>query len=749
MTSKLSKRPLTNAIESIDFSRELPVQRKSRAAALPLGALMLAASVSSWAQTPANEKALPQIQVKAAEEISSKDTLRTTKSSIGKGNQDIRDIPQSISVLTEKLLEDTDSYTLKEALKYTSGITFAAAENGTDQDIRMRGFPVAQTGDLMLDGMRDPSQYDRDTFNTDKIEIMRGSASMIFGRGSTGGVINQVSKKPFLNNQHQVNVTAGTGSFYRVEGDFNIMTSDDAALRINVMGNKADNDGAKIKKYGVAPTFSWGLGTRDEFTIGAYYLDVDNVPVAGVNFASLDIADPNTFYGSDKDYLKGKGSYIHASQLHTFDDGGTLRTQFRTGEFEREIWGSSLQSSGSNPYTVFARSSLTPRKQKHETTYLQSDYSNSLKGLGMQHDILVGVDFAYEKLNVGSAITGTFSTDKGRTSIANPNSSVTDYRTPQFKDNIHNKFQTVGIYGQDLIQFAPMWKLLVGARLESFHGDLNVVGKPNHSMSDTLLSTRYGLLFQPTDTSSYHISYSTSFNTNGDTYQYSASQPNDDAVRKALNTPPEKSRNIEIGAKLEWLNGTLSTRGALFHTEKYNERTTDEDVATDSYMLSGKRHARGLELDIVGKLTDKLELYFSYTNIFHSTIDEAAEGNELAIGRLTGLTPKHTFATWVGYQATDALRVAGGITGRSQNYALGATTGANYDKGRTGSWGWSKSVPGYATLDAMVDYKINNMWSAKLNVTNILNKTYGDQLYPAFVVLGPGRGAQLTVTANF
>ena len=168
----------------------------------------------------------------------------------------------------------------KEALHYTAGITFAATENGTDQDIRLRGFPIATTGDLLIDGMRDPSQYDRDTFNLDRIEVMRGSASMLFGRGSTGGVVNQVSKKPLLADQTDVVGTVGTGGYVRATGDFNIRTGETSALRINAMANKADNGGAKIDKHGIAPTLQLGPRHARRIQRRPFYLDNDNVPPA-------------------------------------------------------------------------------------------------------------------------------------------------------------------------------------------------------------------------------------------------------------------------------------------------------------------------------------------------------------------------------------------------------------------------------------------------------------------------------------
>ena len=125
--------------------------------------------------------------------------MRATTTTIGKGKQELRDIPQSVTVVTEKLIDDRHLDTLKDALHQTAGITFLAAEGG-EEDIRLRGFSLAASGDIFVDGMRDPAFYERDTFSFDRIELLRGSASMLFGRGSTGGVVNQVTKQPLLAN---------------------------------------------------------------------------------------------------------------------------------------------------------------------------------------------------------------------------------------------------------------------------------------------------------------------------------------------------------------------------------------------------------------------------------------------------------------------------------------------------------------------------------------------------------------------
>ena len=254
---------------------------------LPLGAMLLAGSMTAMAQqAPADStKTLAPVVVKEkAEAATGKDTVRATTTTIGKGKQELRDIPQSITVVTEKLIDDRNLDNLKDVLKNTAGVTFQAAEGG-EEDIRLRGFSLATTGDIFIDGMRDPAFYDRDTFNNDRIELLRGSASMLFGRGSTGGAVNQVNKKPRLIDEHEVSITLGHYNYKRVTGDFNIQTGESAALRINAMVTQADNNGAgsSIDKKGIAAAYRFGIGERDEFSASLYSLDNKN----GINYGLL------------------------------------------------------------------------------------------------------------------------------------------------------------------------------------------------------------------------------------------------------------------------------------------------------------------------------------------------------------------------------------------------------------------------------------------------------------------------------
>ena len=222
---------------------------------LPLGALAagfglaplspLAVAQTTPAAEPATETVMPVVKAKAAAEPTGKASVQATTTRIGKGKQELRDVPQSVTVVTERVLDDRNLDTMKEALKNTAGISFQAAEGG-EEDIRLRGFSLQSTGDIFIDGMRDPAFYERDSFNWDRLELLRGSASMLFGRGSTGGAVNQVSKLPRLIDENEIAVTLGNRGTLRATGDINRKLGESSALRVNVMGNIAEGGGVVI-----------------------------------------------------------------------------------------------------------------------------------------------------------------------------------------------------------------------------------------------------------------------------------------------------------------------------------------------------------------------------------------------------------------------------------------------------------------------------------------------------------------------
>ncbi len=768
---------------------------------LPLGALaagfgMLGAS-AAFAQTapapaaaasaPKAETTLAPIGVKARIETDA-NSVRATTSTIGKGNQELRDIPQSVTVITEKLIEDRRIDTLKEALHQTAGVTFLAAEGG-EEDIRLRGFSLAASGDIYVDSLRDPAFYERDTFSFDRIELLRGSASMLFGRGSTGGVVNQVSKQAFLSNASEVNFTLGDGSFMRFTGDFNLKTSETSAVRINIMNTSATGGGGndKLDKQGLAPTFRWGIGTADEFHVAGYYLRNNN----GINYGLpwlranstqtnanpsgiIEGFDPKNYYGAASDYNKGGAALAIAGWTHRFADGGELKSAVRQGRYDRDQRAGTIRFySNTNPAngpivltpgaggpTLVTDATLLTRGAQNKiqnmtTTYAQSDYSNKFNWFGVKNEVLTGVDLAHEVFKGYAAVLPTgvvLDKNTPRTTIGTPNDGTgfVDESRRLVRQQAGFDAKSVGVYVQDLVQITPTVKLLGGLRWDYFKGAYQTfqtsttpttaipIPPPlgtvtaDRGRSDNLFSHRLGALYQPNDQMSFHFSYGTSFNTSGDTYQYDL---------PGSNTQPEGSRNFELGAKLDLLDGKLSTRLALFHSTKFNERNRDSPDGTPlmDYVLSGKRHTAGVELDLAGRITPKWEVFGSYAWIPVAKIDKGPPSGVALSGEHVGdrpsLTPRHSGTIWTTYQIIPSLRLGGGLNARSSQTPNRNPVGI--------------VAPSFVTGDLMAEYTMSEAVAFKLNVNNVTNKLYADSLYTGHYIPGLGRKVQVTMTARF
>ncbi len=743
-------RAANNAL-SIASATSTPAS-SSNPALLPLGALMLAMSVSGWAQSVTAQSGTTTTTAAPAEPIEGKtlapvtvtgtrdratETYQSGITSVGKMPVPAKDIPQSLTVVNEKLIHDQGKDSFKSALENVIGITFEAGEGGRVGDnIRLRGFSAA--GDIYQDGMRDIAQYNRDTFNVERVEVLRGAASMLFGRGSTGGVINQVSKQARPITEHEVNATVGTDGYQRYQGDFNFKLDDDAALRINAMATDADgrgdNAGAPTHRRGLALDYRFGIGTANEFEISYYHLHYKDKPDWGFAWFNTRPAPAPTnkfWYGLDSDFQNDKADAVTLSHTHRWTDGSSLKTTVRDGYYSRDMWAtqssfaSGTTSANLNDNTVVNRRSNAKAGEEHHT-FLQTDYLTTTNWFGRKNSLLIGAEYAIEN---STRLTYPTQPAKPSTTVGNPSSTGISGNLTQ---NVATDFKatTLGVYLQDTIEVAPYWKLVAGLRLDRFQGDYDRSGSaaPNNtplSRSDTLLSKRVGVMYQPSEEVSYYAAYGTSFNTSGDLYQFDA---------QSANTPPESSRNMEIGAKWELYGGDLSFRTALARTEKYHERNTDIDTASPtSYLLSGKRHTDALEFEIAGRITPQWDV-FAGIGFLKAVIDNSTAAAE--VGQNPGLSPSRQANLFTTYRIGDKWRIGGGLTAVSRNKPANSVTTAN-------------RAPGYVKADALVEYRVNEGNTLKLNIDNIFNKVYYNTLYRGFAAPGAERSVRVTLTSKF
>lgn len=714
---------------------------------------MLAASVSGWAQSTApvpasSTAATTQVEGKTLAPVTvtgtrdrAAQTYQSGVTSVGKMPVAAKDIPQSLTVVNDKLIHDQGKDSFKSALENVIGITFEAGEGGRVGDnIRLRGFSAA--GDIYLDGMRDIAQYNRDLFNIDRVEVLRGSASMLFGRGSTGGIVSQVSKQPRLITEQEVNATVGTDGYTRLQGDFNFKLDDNAALRINAMATdgdgRGDNAGASTHRRGLALDYRFGIGTANEFAVSYYHLHYNDKPDWGFQWLEGKPAPSPTnkfWYGLDSDFQNDKADILTLSHTHRWGDGSTLKTTARDGYYSRAMWATQSSfatgttSLNINPNTLVTRRTNAKSGEEHHT-FLQTDYLTTTQWFGRKNSLLVGAEYALERSNrstyplLASAKPATTAGNPGSTGISG---NLTERLATDFQA------RTLGIYLQDTIDIAPHWKLVGGLRLDNFKGDYERTGNtaPNNtplSRSDTLLSKRVGVMFQPNEEVSYYASYGTSFNTSGDLYQFDPT---------SANTDPESSRNMEIGAKWELYDGDLSFRTALARTEKFNERNTDIDTANNSYLLSGKRHTDALEFEIAGRITPQWDI-FAGVGFMKAVIDQSGSNaaGQAEVGKNPGLSPTRQATLFTTYRIGDKWRVGGGFTAVSQNKPANSVTTLN-------------RAPGYVKADALLEYRVNEGNSLKLNIDNLFDKVYYNTLYRGFAAPGDARSVRLTLTSKF
>lgn len=703
---------------------------------LPLGAMlagMTLASQVAGAQTATagSEAILPTVNVQDSREPETKGYQGGT-TSVGKTPQLPRDIPQAITIVPQQLIYDRNADTMREALRNVPSLTFNAGEGGRIGDnITLRGFSVV--GDLYLDGIRDIAQYNRETFNLEQIDVLRGSASMLFGRGSTGGIINQASKVPLLTDRYETALTVGTDDYYRATADLNKKIGDDAAIRFNVMKTDAKSfrDGVETDRLGYAPSVRWGIGGRNEFAISHYHLGYNDVPDYGVPyFQGQPLAVPvDRFYGiANADYQKDDTDITTFSYTHRFSVDTDIKSVLRKARYRRDLWAVAPRLAG-NPAFVTDATVINRQTQRRageeDTITSQTDLNTRLTFAGMKHSLLAGMELLREDASRWNWVGGG----------ANPATTVgngypyliplpANFFNASRAGQVNYKADTVGLYAQDTIEFAPMWKAVLGARHDDFKADYDrPAPQGDLSRTDRVWSWRSGLIFQPSDAQSYYVSYGTSFNPSGELYAL------DD---RSINTPPEKNRNIEAGAKWELFEGNLSLRTALFRSEKTNERNTDLAVTVEQNLLTGRRHTDGIEIEAAGRINSDWEV-FGGASFLDAKIDAATGQQANTLGKVPLNTPDYTSSLWSSYRLGGGWKIGGGVETVGMRWANNTNTNA---------------VPRYTRYDALLAYE-QKSYDLKINILNLTDIDYYEGVYQGHVIPGTRRAIQATVKLKF
>lgn len=713
---------------------------------LPLAAMMMATSVSSIAQQAASQGGvtLPEVSV-TSEVAAERDGYMSTKTRVGKTVQDPHDVPQAVTSVTRKLMEEQQVGSLREALRNVSGLTFNAAEGGRSGDnMMLRGFYTF--GDMYLDGIRDTAQYNRETFNLEQVDVLRGAGAMLFGRGQAGGVINMVSKTPLRYDSNKVTASVGTDKYREVTADFNKRINDATALRVNLMNrdegswrsNPANGETPELHRRGVAVSLALNQDTGNKFWINHQYLQTRDIPDYGVSFDSgtrrpTSLYSPSTYFGANKNFDNSDTTITTFVNELTLSPTSQLRTQLRMGDYKRSFW-AKQPSATSGPDAVAANGANQNRGMHYKTTTLQSDYSNKFEVAGMKHEFLGGVEYLHESNARYSLL------NLGGTSVANP----PNYQ-PYLMGGTLNSFlsDSYAVYVQDTVEFVPKWKATVGVRRDQMDAEYSSTTQTRLKFGEN--STRTALSYHPEDDTHYYLSHSDSFSPTADLYQLTTTPQ-----------PAERSQVIELGAKWLFMEGDLAFRAALYRANKDWERSTD--LESTASILTKKRRTDGIEFELAGRITDNWEV-FSGLAFMHAQILETAEninattgvmtkGDERLVGKAPRNTPKYTLNLWSTYKLGGGWKVGGGLEAKGERYAYqpSQATSTAFVNGEFKP----NTAPGYVRYDVMAAYE-QAKWAVRLNIRNLFDKVYYDSVYDngPFTVPGTRRAAILTTEFKF
>jgi len=690
-----------------------------------------------------------------------RDDFASTGTAITKLPADLHDVPQSVTVVNKAQMQSQGVSSLADALRNVSGITLGGAEGGQiGNNINLNGFS-ART-DIYLDGFRDRGQYYRDTFAIEEVEVLMGPSSMLFGRGSTGGIINQVSKKANLKAATEITGSVTTNGLVRSTVDVNRPLSDTSALRIEAMaqnGAASTRNQTDVQDFGLAGSYVWGIGTSTEITLSALLQHNQDQPDYGLpplNGHPVNV-DRNTAYGLNSDRTIQDVAAFNAGIKHKIAPDVTLRNQTQFNYVHTnavETAPNTIGTVSSSGFTALTNaasslplSSLFVRGQSHDrnindySIFNQTELAAKFSTGSVKHDALVGVEVGHDgydnqntyrngscngrSLNASGATTGYMDC----VSLVNPSYSAAGSSVADTAGNrAGGSANTIAAYVGDTIELVPHFKLVGGLRYDRYVASIsNSINSGNTAGSTALgyaqqsvnfVSVRSGAIWQPSAAQSYYVSYGTSFNPSLEQLTGTTGQQNLD---------PEKNRSYELGGKWDVAEG-LALTAAGFQITKENARS---QVATGVYELAGTVRVNGARAGATGRITRDWQIAANYTYLDAKVVGGAVA--DTSVGKISVNTPKHTFTTWTTYDVAPHWQIGGGATYMSQRYANATNT---------------VQVGGYTRYDAMLAYT-TKAYDIRLNLYNLTDKMYYDALIQSDggrSVPGSGRTALLSLT---
>nr|WP_172193221.1 TonB-dependent siderophore receptor [Microcoleus asticus] len=620
----------------------------------------------------------------------------------------IRDIPQSIQVVPQEVIQDQQVIRAEEALNNVSGVNFEGGSEGQGLDIVIRGFTGAP---VLIDGFREyglaGSELLPDPANIDRIEILKGPASILFGEVQPGGVINVVTKRPLSNPFYEAEVQLGNYGFVRPRLDISGPLTPDGSLLYRLNAVYEHSEGFRdfeqdIDRVLVAPVITWKITDRTDLTVLLQYLDIQQP----IDFGRIAVGDRlldtprRRIFGEPDDSTNIQLFTVGYDFEHRFSDNWKFRNAFRYSDRHTE------QRFASFPFEFDEETGIAQRSYggfdlEFENYSLQTNFVGNFATGSVRHTLLVGVDLnrlnddeigrldfdALIPFNVFDPVYGAFPRPGFET-------------IPVF---LNRKLESdrLGVYLQDQISIFDNLKLLAGIRYDTVEqriGSLEGFFSPTDvktTETNDAFTPRVGIVYQPIPEISLYGSYSRSF------------LPVTTTSADGSLLQPEKGKGFEFGLKTELFQNRLSATLAYFDITKQNVATTDPNNSFFS-IATGELRSRGVELDLSGEILPGWNIIGAYAY----TDAEVTKDNAIEVGnRLSGI-PEHSSSLWTTYSIQ-----SGELQG------LGFGVGFNYVGEREGDLENSFQLDSYFLTNAAIFYRRDN-WRFAINVKNLFNVDY-------------------------
>lgn len=633
--------------------------------------------------------------------------LQPNASSATRTDTPIRDIPQSIQVVPQEVIEDQQVTRLDEALRNVSGVALGSDLTGRGTTFGLRGFDNAP---VLRDGFRRYGNYQSfpEVANLDRVEVLKGPASILYGEIQPGGLINLVSKQPLSEPFYEAELQLGNRSFVRPRFDISGPLTSDRSLLYRVNGLYQTSDSYRgfnqdNQRLFIAPTLTWKISNRADLTVSLEYTNDRRAADNGLPAIGNRVVDvPRDRVGGEpEDRTETKYLNVGYNFEYRFSENWKLRNGFRYSSYEYDFNVIALQL-GFDDETGDLSRFFASQDGQDKNYALQTSVVGEFATGSVQHTLIFGADISYNKERISTV--GDFETPISL-NIFNPvygQFPRPDEDTlPSFGGN-ELKTTRYGLYVQDQISIFENLKLLAGLRYDTADQKNRVF--PADSDSEESKTTqnydaftpRVGIVYQPIPELSLYASYSRSFN------------PGSARTAGGNIIEPETGKGYEVGIKAELLDRRLAATLAYFDITKQNVAVTDPNNSLFS-IASGEQQSRGLELDISGQILPGWNIIAGYA---YTDAEVTADPNRDLVGNRLFNAPKHSASLWTTYQIQ-----SGELQG------LGFGVGFNYVGEREGDLENSFEADSYFLSNAAVFYERDN-WRFGINIKNLFNINY-------------------------